>query len=88
MQLEEKILKNSLDYAKSKGFALNPDKKVLGLVIKGLARSEKGKGRPYCPCRALTGNEAEDVKNICPCAFHLEELERDGHCLCKLFFKK
>jgi len=81
-------MKNSLDYAKSKGFALNPDKKVLTLVIAGLAKNEKDKGKPYCPCRALTGNPEEDSKNVCPCAFHLDEIERDGHCKCSLFFKK
>jgi len=86
--VEEKILESSLAYAKSRGFSLNPDKRMLGLVISGLARNEKEKGKPYCPCRALTGNKEEDDKNVCPCAYHLDEIEKDGHCKCRLFFKK
>lgn len=86
--LEKKVLERSAKYAKIKGFALNSDEKVLGLVISALARNEMEKGFAYCPCRALTGNKKEDAKNICPCAFHLDELAKDGHCLCKLFFSK
>jgi len=85
---EEVILKQSREYAESKGFALNPDQRMLGLVIAGLAKNLKEKGKAYCPCRLLTGNEQEDAKNVCPCIFHLKELEEDGHCKCRLFFRK
>lgn len=87
-EVEQKILKNSKTYAESKGFALNPDEGILSAVIKALAKNQEEKGKPYCPCRALTGSEEEDAKNVCPCAFHLEEIEKDGHCKCRLFFKK
>ena len=85
--MEETVLERSKAYAKRKGFSLNPDKKVLAAVIAALAKNEKEKGKPYCPCRALTGRE-EDRKNVCPCAFHLKEIEEDGHCRCQLFFGK
>ena len=84
----EKVLKQSQTYAEEKGFALNPDEKMLGIVIQSLAKNLKEKGKAYCPCRALTGNEAEDSKNVCPCAFHLQEIEEEGHCRCRLFFRK
>lgn len=87
-ELEQEILKSSKSYAESKGFKLNPDEKMLGLVIKGLASNKKEKGEFYCPCRAITGNREEDLKNVCPCAFHLEEIEKDGHCKCRLFYRK
>lgn len=85
---EKEILASSEKYAKAKGFALNSDKKILGMVIASLAKNKKEKGFAYCPCRALAGNKQEDAKNICPCAFHLGEIASDGHCRCKLFFAK
>ena len=87
-ETEERILQDSKRYADEKRFSLNPDEKILKAVISGLARNTKEKGKPYCPCRALTGNKEEDLKNVCPCAYHLEEIERDGHCKCRLFFKE
>jgi thioredoxin 1 len=75
------------NYAKSNGFQLNPDKKVVERVIKGLFLNEEKYGRKYCPCRRVSGSKEEDSKKICPCAFHKEELDKDGHCFCNLFVK-
>lgn len=85
---EKKILESSKKYAEKNGFRLNPDKKILNAVISALAKNREKHGFAYCPCRALTGNREEDKKNICPCAFHIEEIKRDGHCKCKLFLGK
>ena len=86
-ELEQSLLKQSKEYTKSKGFGLNKNETVLNAVIAGLARNAGEKGKPYCPCRVLTGNEEEDNKNVCPCVFHLDEIKQDGHCKCQLFFK-
>ena len=75
------------NYAKSNGFRLNPDKKTVERVVKGLFENQKKYGKKYCPCRRVSGNEEEDAKKICPCAFHKEEIEKDGHCFCNLFVK-
>ena len=85
---EKQILKSSEEHAKSKGFKLNENKKTLGLVITALAKNQEKHGVPYCPCRVITGNAKEDEKNICPCIFHLDEIKKDGHCKCQLFFGK
>jgi len=87
-EIEEKNLKKSIAYAKSKGFSINPDQKMLKQIISGLARNEKEKGKAYCPCRAITGNEEEDKKIICPCIYHLDEIKQDGYCKCRLFFEE
>jgi len=76
------------EYAKKNGFSLNPNKKVVEAIIRGLLEREKKFGAKFCPCRKITGGQEEDKKIICPCAYHLEELERDGKCLCGLFVKK
>jgi len=76
------------NYAKSVGIRLNPDKAAVDRVIKGLLANEKKYGAQYCPCRRVTGNKEEDAKKICPCVWHKDEVEKDGHCLCNLYVKK
>lgn len=83
----EKLIKEYENYAKENGFNLNPDKKIVEAIVKSLLDREKKFGARYCPCRRITGNSEEDKKIICPCAYHREELERDGHCLCRLFVR-
>jgi thioredoxin 1 len=75
------------NYAKSNGFRLNPNRKIVEGIINGLFQNEKKYGKKYCPCRRVKGNEAEDAKIICPCVFHKDEIQKDGHCLCNLFLK-
>lgn len=75
------------EYAKKNGFQLNPDTKNVDRVINGLLENEKKHGRKYCPCRRLSGNQEEDLKKVCPCAFHKDEIAKDGKCFCGLFTK-
>lgn len=75
-------------YAEEKGFKLNPQRKVVEGLVKGLLENEKEHGARYCPCRRITGNFQEDRDKICPCVWHEGEIERDGHCYCHLFYKK
>jgi len=84
---EDEVLFAYAKYAVQSGFRLNPDEKVVERVVKGLLENEKKYGQRYCPCRRVTGNLEEDRLKICPCAWHKEELERDGHCYCGLFVK-
>lgn len=81
------LIVESDEYAKKNGFKLNPDKEGLKKVITGLAENEKKYGKRFCPCRRVTGVEEEDLKKICPCFYHKGEIEKNGHCLCSLFFK-
>jgi len=83
----EEIIKWYEDYAKKNGFRLNPDRATVERLIKGLLANEKKYGARYCPCRRVTGNQEMDLKNVCPCYYHREELEKRGHCFCGLFIK-
>jgi len=83
----EKLIKEYEEYAKKNGFSLNPNKKVVEGIVKSLLEREKKFGARYCPCRKITGNPEDDKSKICPCAWHREEIEKDGHCLCGLFVK-
>jgi len=75
------------DYAQKNGFQLNPDKEIIERIINGLLENEKKYGKKYCPCRRVTGNQETDLKNVCPCYYHKDEIEKDGHCFCGLFTK-
>jgi len=83
----EEIIKNCLAYAEKNGFQLNPDRKKVERIINGLLENEKKKGKRYCPCRRLSGNQAEDSKKICPCAYLMKEIAQDGICYCGLYVK-
>jgi len=74
--------------AKKNGWVLNPDKKTLDTVIRGLARNEKKFGVRYCPCRLRSRDEEKDKAIICPCIWHRDEIAKDGHCHCMLYFRK
>jgi len=83
----EEIIKNSVKHAQDCGFKLNPDQKIVDRIVSGLLRNEEKYGKIYCPCRRVTGNEADDEKIICPCIYHKDEITKDGKCFCGLFVK-
>lgn len=86
--LEENLLiREYQEYAEKKGFSLNSDKKVVEVIVKSLLEREKKFGQKYCPCRKISDNAEENKKIICPCNYHLKEIERDGKCFCGLFVK-
>jgi len=84
----EEVIRGYQEYAEKNGFKLNPDREVVERLAKGLLENEKKYGERYCPCRRVVGNLEEDKPKICPCAWHREEIEKEGHCLCGLFWKK
>ena len=86
---KEQIRKMCEQYAAQKRdiLKLNPDEKIVDMIITGLLKNEEKHGFIYCPCRPVTGNKEEDIPKICPCDWHLDEIKKDGKCLCKLFVK-
>jgi len=83
----EKIIQDYDKYAKENSFSLNHQREVVENIVKVLLEREKEFGEKYCPCRRIIGNKEEDKKIICPCIWHKEEIEKDGHCICRLFVK-
>jgi ferredoxin-thioredoxin reductase catalytic subunit len=75
-------------YAERHSFGLNPDTARVEEVIEGLALRKQKHGYAYCPCRIVTGDRAKDVKTICPCAYHKQEIAEQGRCVCELFVRK
>jgi thioredoxin len=83
----DELLREMEDYAKKHALKLNPNQKLVETIIKGLLANEKKYSFRYCPCRKVTGNFQEDWRKICPCQWHWDEIEKDGHCHCGLFVK-
>jgi ferredoxin-thioredoxin reductase catalytic subunit len=86
--LKQKILNEKIKYAKKFGYKLNPDKKILNFVISGLVQNKSRKRKEYCPCRPLENDPGKDIKKVCPCFWHRQEIKKDGHCHCRLFYKR
>lgn len=82
---EIKIRQMINDYVSNSPYRLNPDAKIVDRVVKGLVMRKMKYGHPYCPCRLVMGDFEKDKKIICPCVYHIEEVERDGECHCNLF---
>lgn len=80
------LIEKYKEYAKQNGFSLNPNREVVERIIRGLLENEKKYGKRFCPCRRVTGNQ-EDRLKICPCVWHRQEIEKNGHCLCGLLVK-
>ena len=88
-KMDKKELKDFYQrYADLNGFLLQPDPILLDHVLEGLLQREKAYGLRFCPCRRVLNNPDEDRKIVCPCFFHKDEIEQDGHCKCLLFLKK
>lgn len=85
---KERLRRFAQGYAQRKDLALNPDEEVVETVLTGLGRNRLIYGKPFCPCLMVTGNPEEDKKIICPCAFHMDTIEKIGRCHCGIFVKK
>jgi ferredoxin-thioredoxin reductase catalytic subunit len=83
----ENLIKKNEEYARSKGFKLNPNETIVSGVTNGLLARKENFGELYCPCRKITGDKKADKRIICPCVYHESEIENDGHCFCNLFVK-
>ena len=74
--------------AAQRGWVLNENKDIADSVIEGLARNKIIHGKRYCPCRIVSVDPEVNKANICPCKASEEDVARDGHCHCYLFFKR
>jgi ferredoxin-thioredoxin reductase catalytic subunit len=70
-------------------FMLNPDKKHVDVILKGVFKNEVKFGLKLCPCRLRDGTREKDLELICPCNFktHITWNE-DGMCWCGLFVSR
>jgi len=83
----QELIKKLEEYANKSDFKLNPNKKIVENITRGLLKRKKKFGCEYCPCRVVTGDKEKDKKIICPCDYHKDEIKEKGFCFCRLFFK-
>ena len=81
-----RTLNRSEEIAGKTGYTINPDghrvQKVVGLMTMNFTAA----GKYYCPCKQTHPLDTEkDV--ICPCPEMGSEIDADGFCFCKLFFR-
>ena len=73
--------------AEEHGYMLNPDIKRTRKIANLLVKNEEEYGKRYCPCKqSHPVDPGQDV--VCPCPDMDDEIARDGHCHCWLFFRK
>ena len=75
-------------FAAEKGWTLNPDPERLKKVVGLMTDNFENYGAYYCPCKQ-SGDApiiGEDV--ICPCQEADAEIEKQGHCHCRVFYRK
>jgi ferredoxin-thioredoxin reductase catalytic subunit len=72
-------------YVEISPYHLNPDPVVVENVVRGLAENMIKYGRWYCPCKEISGDGKQDLRNICPCSTHRQEIEEYDACECGLF---
>lgn len=85
---EAEAIKKRLDaWLEGTDYAYNPDEEAVHRVLNGMAKRQAATGKAYCPCRIVSGDPEKDAKIVCPCAYHEEEIARDGMCHCRLFVR-
>ena len=82
---EAEIRQQMEKYVETGPYEFNPDTKKVDKIFKSLATRKLKYGHQYCPCRMLSGNDETDSKIICPCEYHVEEIEQDDVCCCDFF---
>lgn len=85
---KEEFRKQLEKHAEDNDIKLNPNEDVTNKIIDILLKNQETKGKGYCPCRVLTGDAKKDDLIVCPCVYHMGEIELQGRCHCNLFWKK
>ncbi len=79
VRLEKNAVKN--------GYILNPDKERLNKVVGLMTRNFREFGKYYCPCKQHHPLDPE-TDPLCPCEELHEEITENGHCTCKVFYRR
>jgi ferredoxin-thioredoxin reductase catalytic subunit len=69
------------------GCVLNSDKERVEKVIGLMTENYVAAGKYYCPCKQSDPLDA-DKDVVCPCPEWKEEVAKNGHCFCRLFYEK
>ena len=83
----EDALSRARAMADENGYVLNPDGERVEKVVGLMTENHVSAGKYYCPCKQSHPlNPETDV--VCPCPQWREEIAADGHCFCRLFYRR
>ena len=74
------------DLAQKNGFILNPDEERIKKVVGLMTMNYDSHNDYYCPCKQ--SHPLDPEKDVtCPCTEWQDEIQKDGYCFCKLFYR-
>lgn len=73
--------------AQDHGYILNPNVERLRKVIGLMTMNKIEFGKYYCPCKQSHPLDMQ-IDVLCPCPEMRDEIAKDDHCFCKLFYRK
>ena len=72
--------------AQERDYVLNPDKERIRKVVGLMTMNQNEVGEYYCPCKQ--SHPLDPINDVlCPCPLITDEVARDGHCFCRLFYR-
>lgn len=75
--------------AEALGYKFHPDEEMVDFLLEQQVHIERKHGSPFCPCQAISGDNEQDMKIVCPCIpFHRKHFDFMKQCWCGLFIHK
>ncbi len=68
------------------GYVLNSDQERVKKVVEKIATNFESYGDYFCPCKQKNQPPVIGVDVACPCQQLKDEIQKQGHCHCRLFF--
>ena len=72
--------------AQERNLVFNPDETRVEKLIGIMTENYKAVGEYICPCKQKNKPPVKGVDTACPCQEMMDEIRRDGHCHCRLFY--
>jgi ferredoxin-thioredoxin reductase catalytic subunit len=82
----EKNLARLRSIASEKQLVLNPDEARVQKVVGLMTENFTAVGEYVCPCKQQNKPPVKGADTLCPCPEIMDEVSKEGHCFCRLFF--
>lgn len=82
----EKNLARLRAIASERQLTLNPDEARVQKVVGLMTENFTAIGEHVCPCKQQNKPPVKGLDTLCPCPEMMDEVSKDGHCFCRLFF--
>jgi len=86
MEEYERNLQRLRTIAQERELVLNPDEARVEKVVGLMTENYTAVGQYVCPCKQEHKPPVKGADTLCPCPEMMDEVAKDGHCFCRLFF--